>query len=84
LDFEETEEEYEEQGEISRDRDRMGGNEENYFGWLTLIDNVGQLTRDKWDDVFKKNIYEFFNILSFLKYKNNKQKEQIEKWKQTH
>lgn len=62
----------------------VGSDQESYFGWLTLVDNVGQLTRDKFDDVFKKNIYEFFNLLAFLKHKNNKEKERIEKWKQTH
>lgn len=62
----------------------MGYDQEKYFGWLTLIDNVSDLTKDKWDDVFKKSIYEFFNLISYLKYKNRKQKEQIEKWKRTH
>lgn len=62
----------------------MESNEENYFGWLTLIDNVSELCREKWDDVFLKNIYEFFNLVSYLKHKNNKQKEQIEKWKRSH
>lgn len=62
----------------------MESDKGNYFGWITLVDNVGQLTRDKWDDIFSKNIYEFFNLVSYLKYKNNKQKEQIERWKQTH
>lgn len=84
MDSQETEEENEEQGESDRTREELGESEESYFGWLTLVDNIGQLTRDKWDDVFKKNIYEFFNLLSFLRYKNNKQKEQIEKWKQSH
>lgn len=62
----------------------MESNEEGYFNWLTLIDEVGELTRDKWDDVFKKNIYEFFNLVAYLKYKNKRRKEQIEKWKQAH
>lgn len=62
----------------------MESNEEGYFNWLTLIDEVGELTRDKWDDVFKKNIYEFFNLVAYLKHKNKRRKEQIEKWKQTH
>ena len=62
----------------------MGTDEESYFGWLALVDNVSGLTRDRWDDVFRKNIYEFFNLLAYLRHKNNKTKEQIEKWKQTH
>lgn len=62
----------------------MGSNQESYFAWLTLIDNISDLTKDKWDDVFKKNIYEFFNLLAYLRHKNKRQKEQIEKWKRTH
>lgn len=62
----------------------MGGNEETYFSWISLVDSVSQLTRDKWDDVFKKNIYEFFNLLAYLKHKSNKEKERIEKWKREH
>lgn len=52
-----------------------------YFGWLSLIDSVSELTREKWDDVFRKNIYEFFNLLSYLKQKNENLKNSIEKWK---
>lgn len=84
MDSEEDEEESKGQ-EIDREiGNGVGSDQESYFGWLALVDNVGQLTRDKWDDVFKKNIYEFFNLLAFLKHKNNKEKERIEKWKQTH
>ena len=80
----EDEEEIKEQGGSGEVGNGVGESEESYFDWLALVDNVGQLTRDKWDDVFKKNIYEFFNLLAFLKHKNNKEKERIEKWKQTH
>lgn len=62
----------------------MGENEERYFTWLALVDSVSQLTRDPWDTVFSKNIYEFFNLLSYLKHKSNKEKERIEKWKREH
>ena len=84
MDTEEDEEKEQKQSGDRNSGEGMGENEESYFGWLTLVDNVGQLTRDKFDDVFKKNIYEFFNLLAFLKHKNNKEKERIEKWKQTH
>ena len=84
LDDEKTEEEIEEPGAGEGSGRALGENEESYFGWLALIDNVGELTRDKWDDVFKKNIYEFFNLVSYLQYKSKKQKDQIEKWKQSH
>lgn len=84
MDDKEIEEEGEEQGGNSGVREELGESKGDYFGWLTLVDNVGQLTRDKWDDIFEKNIYEFFNLLSYLKYKNNRQKEQIEKWKRSH
>lgn len=62
----------------------MGGDQESYFAWLTLVDNVSELTREKWDDVFRKNVYEFFNLLSYISHKNKKHKELIEKWKRTH
>lgn len=62
----------------------MGGNEETYFSWLALVESVSDLTKDKWDDVFTKNIYEFFNLLAYLKHRNQKQKEMIDKWKRSH
>lgn len=84
MDNESNEEEIEGQGKNGGVGNGVGGNEEEYFSWLALVDDVGELTRDKWDDVFRKNIYEFFNLLAYLRHKNNKRKEQIEKWKQTH
>lgn len=60
------------------------GDSEKYFGWLGLVDTVHGLTGDKWDEVFEKSIYEFFNLLSYAKYKAKIQKQQIDKWKQMH
>ena len=80
----EDEEEAQEGPEVIEDGNSMGRSQEEYFSWLTLVDNVAELTHDKWDDVFRKNIYEFFNLISYLRFKNEKIKERIEKWKQTH
>ena len=60
------------------------GNGREYFSWITLVDNVSELTRERWDDVFMKNVYEFFNLLSYIQYKNKKMKDNIEKWKRSH
>jgi hypothetical protein len=57
---------------------------ENYFGWLSLVDQVSETERISWNEAFSLNIFEFFNILSYSRWKANKQKEQIEKWKRTH
>ena len=81
---EEDEEETEKFGQSSYSGEGMGEDETGYFSWLALVDNVGQLTRDKWDDVFRKNIYEFFNLLAYLKHKNKKINELTEKWKHQH
>ena len=62
----------------------MGGGQEGYFGWLTLVDNVSGLVREPWDGVLRKNIYEFFNLVSYLRYKTDKERKMIEKWKKTH
>jgi len=45
------------------------------------VDDVSELTRETWDAVFKKTIYEFFNLLSYLRQKNENLKNSIEKWK---
>lgn len=45
---------------------------------------MSETTRKTWDDVFAMNVYEFFNIVSYIRWKNEKQKESIRKWKQSH
>ena len=57
----------------------MGADEESYFNWLTLVDRVSETKRVSWDDVFMMNIYEFFNIVSYNKHKDNKFKEMKER-----
>lgn len=81
MDFEESDKENEGQGQGQGVDTELGDNKNTYFEWLALIDNVSNLTRDKWDDVFQKNIYEFFNLLAYLKDKNKREKKQIERWK---
>ena len=65
-------------------RENGEGDGREYFSWITLVDNVSELTRERWEDVFKKNVYEFFNLLSYIQYKNKKMKENIERWKRSH
>ena len=84
MDSEEEDKEIERQDPSGENDNTMGEHQAKYFGWLELVDQVGQLTRDKWDDVFRKNIYEFFNLVSYIRHKNNKEKQQLEQWKRTH
>jgi hypothetical protein len=42
---------------------------------------VSETIRENWDSVFQKNIYEFFNILSYRNNKDEKLQQQLEKWR---
>lgn len=46
-----------------------------------MIDMVSELTRDSWDNVLKKNIYEFLNLVCYIKDKKAMEKNEIEKMK---
>ncbi|MBR0321151.1 MAG: hypothetical protein IIX08_02040 [Bacteroidales bacterium] len=37
--------------------------------------------RKSWDDVFSMNVYEFFNIVSYLRWKDEREKQRIQRWK---
>ncbi len=52
-----------------------------YFGWLSLIDKVSATVRKSWDDVFSMNVYEFFNIVSYLRWRDEREKQRIQRWK---
>lgn len=60
------------------------GTAEEHFGWLSLVDKVSETVKKPWDDVFAMNVYEFFNLLAYIKWKDNKLKQQIDRWKQSH
>ena len=68
-------------GETGGDGAGVGQDYEEYFGWLSLVNSVSEATRETWDNVFKKSIYEFFNILSYLRWSTERQKQMIEKYK---
>ena len=48
---------------------------------MNLVDQVSETERISWDDAFKLPIYEFFNVVSYIRWKNDRQKELINKWK---
>lgn len=51
---------------------------------MSLIDEVHEVTGTKWDDVYMMNVYEFFNYISYSRYKNEKQKRALEQWRMKH
>ena len=53
---------------------------EEYFGWLSVVNLVSDTTKSKWDEVWKMSIYEFFNIWSFITWKDKKTSELIRKY----
>jgi hypothetical protein len=78
-DQEETEED--DTGGVQSTNERSGDFRENYFGWLQVVSWLADLTHKDWDLIFKMNIYEFFNLWSFITWKDNNIKKQIEKMK---
>lgn len=49
-----------------------------------MVDQVSDITKYTWGQVFEMNIIEFLNINCYIKDKNNYEKEQQEKWKRAH
>lgn len=45
------------------------------------MDQVSELTRETWDNIFQKNVYEFLNLVCYLKDKRAMEKNEIEKFK---
>ena len=39
----------------------------NQWGWIYNVQTVADTTHETWDQVFNKNIVEFFNILAYTK-----------------
>ena len=54
------------------------------WGFIYWVDIVSQTKHVSWDDVFRMNIIEFFNIMCYYRDKQNWEKEEIEKYKQKH
>jgi hypothetical protein len=79
------EDEMDEEEDEGRDgEEEVGGGEEEVsvavqfnkkWGWFSCVDTVSQTLRISWDEVFNKNVVEFFNVLSYAK-----DKVELEKW----
>ena len=54
------------------------------WSWWYLIDQVSELTRESWDNVLKKNVFEFLNLVSYLQDKRAMEKNEIDKFKRKH
>ena len=83
---EETNEENEEQGSEEEFGNGTSTNDateifNQKWSWFYLIDQVSELTRESWDNVLKKNIYEFLNLVCYLKDKRAMEKNEIDKMK---
>jgi hypothetical protein len=46
-----------------------------------MIDQVAQLTNDTWENIFNSNIYNFLNLVSYIRAKSAMEKNEIEKFK---
>ena len=84
--FEEDEEEREERNKEGIDRTQHSTFDatENFtqnWNWFYLIDQVSDLTKETWDNVLKKNIYEFLNLVCYIKSKRAMEKNEMEKFK---
>lgn len=51
---------------------------------MNLVDQVSETERISWDDAFRLSIYEFFNVVSYIRWKNDRQKELIKQWNRPH
>lgn len=67
--------------ELGDEQDASGTQQTN---WLTLIDSVSDLTKINWNDIWKLNIYDFFNYYVYAKEKNERQLQKIQKLKNGH
>ena len=52
--------------------------------WLSLIDEVSELTRLDFNKVWLMNVNEFFTYASYNRWKSKKKMEAMEKWKRQH
>lgn len=46
-----------------------------------MIDQVAQLTNDTWENIFKSNVYNFLNLVSYIRAKSAMQNNEMEKFK---
>lgn len=85
IEDEEMDEEGKDEGGEGENSGDSGEDAENSFqskwGWLASVDSVSETIREPWGVVFKMNIVEFLNILSYIKDKANEHKRQMQKYK---
>ena len=60
--------------------DAIDPRERNYR-WFSQIDEVSHTKGVSWDDVMSMGIIEFFNIVSYCKERNRRQREEMMNWK---
>lgn len=86
-------EDMEDEGKDPRDKDddRGSGEEDENptgfsykWGWIFNVDRVSETMRISWNDTFKMNIIEFFNVLCYIKDKGEWEKQQMEEYKRKH
>lgn len=61
-----------------------GGAFSERWGWIASVDAVSETVREGWDQVFRRPVLEFLNILAYRKDKREEEKRAIEEWKRTH
>ena len=76
MDIEEKTGEGESEDSVSTD----AGIGEIFNGYLALLDEVAQLTRLNFYQVWDMNIAEFFSYVAYSRWKSKKQAENIKKW----
>lgn len=67
--------------------DETGGDTNSFqakWGWIENVDNVSEVCRCSWDDVWKMSAIEFLNLICYRNDKIAKDKEELEKWKREH
>ena len=52
--------------------------------WFALVDEVAEVTRTEWEKVFGYEITYFFNVITFARWKAEREKKQAEEWKRKH
>ena len=69
-------------GEGERDSEDNSGNTfADKWGWIYQVDTVSECVKASWDVVFRMNVIEFLNILSYNKDKKEEEKRQAQKLK---
>ena len=86
VDEEENEEGEEPGGKEKTDRDSEETTPNSFsakWGWIHAVDEVSETTRESWETVFKMNIVEFLNILSYIRDKAAEEKRKMEEYKRS-